>query len=153
METGAGGTNDGVTGFSHTDTVNFYNPGNGLRGEWIWREHHIGLTLSETEAQGQGILVQDQPRPLNQMGKKDRGMIMLANVLEEANADYVEQYAKTMNNLLWGDGSVEHLRACRHPVVHSGHSDARDVRGCKQRDLSALAQLRLHGGVQWCGFV
>lgn len=106
FDTGAGGTNDGVTGFSHTDTVNFYNPGNGLRANFVWREHHVGITLSETELKRHGILVTDSPRKIPKSGS-DRGMHILANVLDEANADYSEQYAKTMNTLIWGDGTVD----------------------------------------------
>lgn len=104
--TGAAGVNDKVTGFSHTDTVNFYNPANGLRANYVWREHHIGMTLSETELKRHGIMVTDSPRKIPSSGT-DRGMHILANVLDEANADYAEQYADTMNDLIWGDGSTD----------------------------------------------
>lgn len=105
FETGQGGTNDSVTGFSHTDTVEFYDPANGLRANYIWREHHIGMTLSETRLKQHGILVSDSPRKIK--GKGDRGLHILSNVLDEANADYSEQYAKTMNTLVWGDGTAD----------------------------------------------
>lgn len=102
--TGAGGTNDGVTGFSHTDTVNFYNPTNGLRANYVWREHHLGMTLSETELKRHGILVDDKfDKKTRRRG--DRGLHILANVLDEALADFNEQYAATMNSLIWGDGT------------------------------------------------
>ena len=104
--TGAGGTNDGVTGFSHNDTVNFYNPTNGLRANYVWREHHIGMELSETELKRHGILVGDEyQRTPRKRG--DRGLEILANVLDEANADFTEQYADTMNTLMWGDGTAD----------------------------------------------
>lgn len=106
FETGAGGTNDSVAGFSHNDTVNFYNPGNGLRANYIWREHHIGMEMSETQLKQQGILVQDGDRKLSSSGKS-RGEMILADVVEEATKDYTEQYAKTMNALIWGDGTAD----------------------------------------------
>src|SRR6056297_3619224 len=106
FETGAGGTNDGVTGFSHTDTVNFYNPGKGLRAEYTWREHHIGMTMSETELKRHGILVGDEFGGIKR-GRNDRGMHILSNVLDEALADFTEQYADTMNTLVWGDGTAD----------------------------------------------
>lgn len=106
FDTGADGVNDGVTGFSHTDTVNFYNPGKGLRANYVWREHHIGMTLSETELKRQGILVGDEFAPLKR-GRGDRGLEILANVADEAIADFSEQYAKTMNTLIWGDGTAD----------------------------------------------
>jgi hypothetical protein len=34
-------------------------------------------------------------------------MHILANVLDEANADFTEQYAATMNDLIWGDGTSD----------------------------------------------
>lgn len=104
FESGAGGTNDGVTGFSHTDTVNFYNPTNGLRANYVWREHHIGMTLSETELKRHGILVDDNAKP---RGGSDRGMHILSNVMDEATRDFAEQYASTMNSLVWGDGTAD----------------------------------------------
>ena len=106
FKTGANGVNDKVTGFSHTDQVGFYNPGNGLRANYVWREHHIGMTLSETELKRHGILVTDSPRKIPKSGT-NRGMEILSNVLKEANADYAEQYADTMNDLYWGDGSSD----------------------------------------------
>lgn len=106
MTNGAGGTNDGVTGFSHTDTVNFYNPTNGLRAEYVWREHHIGMTLSETEMKRHGIIVDDAFA--NKVRRKgDRGLHILSNLMDEALADFSEQYSDTMNTLMWGDGTAD----------------------------------------------
>ena len=104
--TGADGVNDGVTGFSHTDTVSFYNPGKGLRANYIWREHHIGMTLSETELKRHGILVGDEFEGKIKRGGS-RGMEILSEVLEEAMLDFNEQYADTMNTLIWGDGTAD----------------------------------------------
>lgn len=103
---GAGGTNDSVTGFSHTDTVEFYNPGNGLRANYVWREHHIGMTMSETELKRHGILVDDKFDGIRRQ-RGDRGLHILSNVLDEALADFAEQYADTMNTLIWDDGTSD----------------------------------------------
>ena len=105
MANGAGGTNDTVQGFSHTDTVDFYNPANGLRAEFVWREHHIGMTMSETQLKTQGILVTDTDREVR--GSGDRGAFMLANILDDATKDFAEQQADGMNNLIWGDGTAD----------------------------------------------
>jgi hypothetical protein len=106
FQTGNDGTNDKVTGFSHTDTVNFYNPNKGLRANYVWREHHIGMTLSETELKRHGILVGDEFGGIKR-SKGDRGLHILSNVLDEALADFSEQYADTMNDLIWGDGTSD----------------------------------------------
>ena len=104
FETGNDGTNDSVSGFSHTDKVKFYNPNKGLRANYVWREHHIGMTMSETELKRHNILVDDKfDGKIRRKG--DAGMTILANVLDEALADFAEQYARTMNNLIWGDGT------------------------------------------------
>lgn len=106
FETGAGGTDDGVTGFSHTDTVSFYNPGKGLRANYVWREHHLGMTMSETELKRHGILVDDKFDGIRRK-RGDRGLHILANVLDEALSDFNEQYASSMNTLIWGDGTAD----------------------------------------------
>lgn len=106
FQRGANGVNDGIKGYSGADTLNFYNPANGLRASYVWREHHIGYTLTETELKTQGLLVGDEfaktPR-----GKGDRALTILAKVLDEANTDFAERYKETMNTLLWGDGSTD----------------------------------------------
>lgn len=106
FETGADGNNDAVSGFSHTDPVGFYNPGKGLRANYTWREHHIGMTLSETELKRHNILVDDKfDNKTRRRG--DPGLTVLANVMDEALEDFGEQYAKTMNALFWGDGTAD----------------------------------------------
>lgn len=105
FQTGAAGVNDGVKGYSHTDQVGFYNPGNGLRASYVWREHHIGWTVSETELKRDGILVSDGPNRIGNTAK--RAAHILAPVFDEAAADFAEQYAITMNDLMWSDGSAD----------------------------------------------
>lgn len=104
FETGNNGTNDKVAGFSHTDTVSFYNPHKGLRANYVWREHHLGMTLSETQLKRHGIIVGDEFGGIKRK-RGDRGLHILSNVLDEALADFNEQYADTMNDLVWGDGT------------------------------------------------
>jgi hypothetical protein len=115
---GANGVNDGVKGYSHTAQVGFYNPGNGLRASYVWREHHIGWTVSETELKRDGVLVQDGPNRIGNNAK--RAAHILAPVLDEAAADFAEQYAASMNALLWGDGSADPsgLHGLKSMILH-----------------------------------
>lgn len=106
FDRGAGGTDDGVTGYSHDDTVDFYNPGNALRAEYIWREHHLGITMTETELKQQGILV-DESFANVKRNSGDRGLVVLTDLLDAANVDVAEQYAETMNALMWDDGTTD----------------------------------------------
>lgn len=106
FERGAGGVNDSVKGFSGAEVVGFYNPANGKRANYVWREHHIGITMTETELKGQGILVGDEFAGIKR-NKGDRALVVLADIFEAANADWMERRAETMNALLWGDGSTD----------------------------------------------
>lgn len=103
---GAGGTNDGVVGYTHDDTVGFYNPANIVRAEYPWREHHIGLEITHTELKIDGISVTDT----NGEGTKNhsrREMHVLVNLLKDKMEDLGEQYARKMNLLFWGDGVAD----------------------------------------------
>ena len=106
FERGANGVNDGLKGYSHRQKVGFYEPGNGRRANYIWREHHHGFTLSETELKTQGILVGDEFGSVSR-SRGDRGITVLAGIMESANRDFMERYAETANTLFWGDGTAD----------------------------------------------
>jgi hypothetical protein len=47
----------GLAGFQLDDAVKFYNPKNTKRVKFNWKEHHIGVTFTYTEAKVDGILM------------------------------------------------------------------------------------------------
>jgi len=102
---GAGGSNDGLKGYTHNDQVNFYTPANIKRAVYPWREHHIGLTLTMTELKIDGLSVADTSAGIDTTGHSGRDQTVLVNLLENKLADFAERYAMTLNDLLWGDGS------------------------------------------------
>lgn len=105
FDRGAGGVDDGVTGFSSDDPVGFFTPTGGVRASYIWREHHIGYTLTETELKQQGILIGDE---FGSAGKpKARALEVLSPILESANVAFTERYAETMNSIMWDDGTSD----------------------------------------------
>ena len=105
---GAGGTNDKVVGYTHNDTVSFYTPANIQRANYPWREHHIGLTLTHTELKIDGISVTDEEGNGETLSNhSDRDVTVLVNLLQDKLEDFGEQYARTMNALLWGDGVAD----------------------------------------------
>jgi hypothetical protein len=106
FDRGAGGVNDGVQGFSGAEQVHFYSPGGAKRANYVWREHHIGWKMTETELKTQGILVSDEFGK-QRRGPNDRGLVILTNIFEAAMADFGDRYAVTMNALLWGDGTTD----------------------------------------------
>ena len=105
---GAGGTNDHVVGYTHNDTVNFYTPANIKRVNYPWREHHMGLTLTHTELKIDGISVTDDAGDGSSLSNhSDRDVTVLVNLLQDKLEDFGEQYARSMNALLWGDGVAD----------------------------------------------
>ena len=105
---GSGGVNDYVAGYTHNDAVNFYTPANIQRVNFPWREHHIGLTLTHTELKIDGISVTDEGGDGTSTAEHSgREMTALVGLLADKLQDFGEQYAITMNKLLWGDGTTD----------------------------------------------
>src|SRR5215472_913871 len=103
---GDGSGNDVVKGYTHNDTVGFFTPANIKRANFPWREHHIGLTLTHTELKIDGISVVDTNGEKTTEHSK-RELTVLVNLLEQKLFSLGEQYARTMNTLLWGDGTAD----------------------------------------------
>jgi hypothetical protein len=103
---GDGSGNDVVKGYTHSDSVGFFTPANIKRVNYPWREHHIGLTMTHTELKIDGISVVDTngERTSNH---SQREMTMLVNLLEDKLFALGEQYARSMNNLAYGDGTAD----------------------------------------------
>ena len=103
---GDGSGNDVVKGYTHNDTVGFFTPANVVRGNYPWREHHLGLTLTHTELKMDGISVVDTNGE-NTTEHSDRDETVLVNLFQDKLFELGEQYARGMNGLLWGDGTVD----------------------------------------------
>lgn len=99
------GTNDTLKGYTADDTVNFYNPTNLARANYPWREHHIGLTVTHTELKHDGLSVSDEWG--NTSNHSGRDQTMLVNLFDTKLFDFGEQYARSLNLLLWGDGTAD----------------------------------------------
>ena len=77
-----------------------------MRGNYPWREHHLGLTLTHTELKMDGISVVDTNGE-NTTEHSDRDETVLVNLFQDKLFELGEQYARGMNGLLWGDGTVD----------------------------------------------
>ena len=103
---GDGSGNDVVKGYTHNDAVGFFTPANIKRANYPWREHHIGLTLTHTELKIDGISVVDtNGEKTSEHSQRD--MTVLVNLLEQKLFALGEQYARTMNLLMYGDGTSD----------------------------------------------
>lgn len=103
---GDGSGNDVVKGYTHNDSVGFFTPANIKRANYPWREMHIGLTMTHTELKIDGISVADTngERTSNH---SNREMTVLVGLLEDKLFALGEQYARSMNNLAYGDGVAD----------------------------------------------
>jgi hypothetical protein len=103
---GDGSGNDVVKGYTHNDTVGFFTPANIVRGNYPWREHHIGLTLTHTELKIDGISVVDTDGR-ETVEHTDREETVLVNLFQDKLFELGEQYARGMNGLMWADGTAD----------------------------------------------
>jgi hypothetical protein len=150
---GAGGVNDKVVGYTHNDTVAFYTPANIKRANFPWREHHIGLTLTHTELKVDGISVTDDEGNGTGLSKhSDREVTVLVNLLQDKLEDFGEQYARSMNTLLWGDGTgdakaLAGMRSIILAVPNTGTTGGLDrVANTWWRNKAATAAFGAAGG-------
>lgn len=103
---GAGGTDDGFAGYTHDDSVGFYTPENIMRAEYDWMEHHIGFTMTHTELKIDGLSVVDtNGERTSQHSQRDK--TVLKGLLENKLEDFAEMRARSLNDLLWGDGTSD----------------------------------------------
>lgn len=105
-EYGAGGVNDKLSGYTHDDVVNFYTPANLTRATFPWREMHIGIELTQTELKIDGISVVDT-NGARTTKHSQREKTALVDLFDLKLQDMGEQYARSLNLLLWGDGTTD----------------------------------------------
>lgn len=136
---GAGGTNDSLAGYNYDDTVEFYNPANLDRLAYEWREHHIGISVTHTELKHDGITVTNESGGTSNHSGRDK--TVLVNMWENKLFDFGERYARSLNSLLWGDGTgdAKALHGIQHFIVAD---PSQGTVGGKDRSVSANAYLR-----------
>jgi hypothetical protein len=105
---GAAGVNDSLKGYTNNDVVTFMNPANIVRAHWPWREMHIGMSISGTELKMDGLSVTDE-MGIETSNHSQRDLTVLVNLLDNKLADMAEQSARSLNSLLWGDGTADPL--------------------------------------------
>jgi hypothetical protein len=102
---GAGGVDDSLAGYTADDTVAFFNPANLARLAYKWREHHIGMSLTYTELKHDGISVTNEQGATSQHSGAEQ--TMLINMWENKLFDFGERTARSLNALVWGDGTAD----------------------------------------------
>lgn len=95
-----------IQGYNTTDVVQYANPANILRANYLWKEIHAGVTLTETELKINGQSVTDENgKSIDDHSGRD--MQILTDLLEDKLNDMTEGYARGMNSMLWLDGTQD----------------------------------------------
>lgn len=105
VKSGQGGGS--LTGYTHDDQVTYYNPASIKRANYTWKEHHIGITITHTELKQDGIDINDEDGSNSTSEMDGREAQALANMLDEKLDDLGEDYAKSLDLLIHGDGTTD----------------------------------------------
>lgn len=105
VKSGQGGGS--LSGYTHDDSVSYYNSATNKRAKFAWKEHHIGTVLTHTELKIDGIDVADDSADQSTSQMDGREEHVLANLLDEKNDDLGEDYAKSLDTLIHGDGTAD----------------------------------------------
>lgn len=96
-----------LQGYSFDDQVAYYDPATMKRARFPWKEHHIGVTLTHTELKMDGIDVTEDGSDQSTNEMSGREQFALANRFDEVMDTMAEDYAFSLNRLLWGDGTSD----------------------------------------------
>jgi hypothetical protein len=102
---GDGSGNDVLTGYTHDDTVTFYNEANVQRANFPWREHHLGIEMTYTEFKVDGISINDTAMNKGESTHSEADRTRLFSLMANKMEGFAELHARQMNALLWGDGT------------------------------------------------
>jgi hypothetical protein len=92
-------------GYAEDDALTFQQPDNILRYSFSWYELNAGFKLSWTEMKKDGITVGDNSKMSEHSGAD---AVRIAGSLFKARlANYVESWARSMNDMCWRDGSQD----------------------------------------------
>lgn len=105
VKSGQGGGS--LQGYNGDDKVGYYNPATAKRVEYTGREHHIGMVMTFSELKQNGIQVMEDGADQTASAMDGREEIALAHMLDEKNADLGEDYAKSLDSLIHGDGTSD----------------------------------------------
>jgi hypothetical protein len=95
-----------LQGFSGDDTVGFYNPANGKRWSFPWKQLHLGIQVTMTELLKSGISVVDTDGHKT-VKHSDAEQAVLVDMLDDKIDDMKESWDRGMNLMLLRDGTQD----------------------------------------------
>ena len=96
-----------LQGYTHNDQVGYSNPANIKRAAYPWKELHCGIELTLTELKHDGISITDSAMGDKTSEHSDRELTRLVNILEDKYEDMNEGYERSLNEMLWKDGTQD----------------------------------------------
>jgi len=105
VKSGQGGGT--LQGYYGNDQVSYYNPTGTKRARFPWKEHHIGITFTFTEAKIDGIEIVENGTDQNLSPVDGREMHALVNMIDEKQETMGEDYAYSLDDLLHKDGTAD----------------------------------------------
>ena len=99
-----GGT---MQGYSGDQQVGFYNPTGNKRVRYAWKEHHIGMGVTHTELKNNGIDVVENGADAEIEDMSGGEEVRLAHIMDTKDAMFAEDYSKSMDSLVHGDGAAD----------------------------------------------
>ena len=105
VKAGQGGGS--LAGYTGDDQVAYYNPTGTKRARTPWKEHHMGTVITHTELKIDGIDVIESGASQRTSEMSGREEFALANLLDEKNDTMGEDFAKSLDALIHGDGSTD----------------------------------------------
>lgn len=103
VKSGQGGGS--LAGYTHDDVASFYNSATNKRVKYAWKEHHIGTVITHTELKIDGIDVSEDGLGTSEMSGREAHT--LAGLLDEKRDDLGEDYVKSLDSLIHGDGTSD----------------------------------------------
>lgn len=99
-----GGTLAGYTG---DDQLSHYNPTGSVRFRMPWKEHYIGMVVTQTELKYDGIDVVEKGSDQSTSEMSGREAQALANIFDEKMEKLGADYNFSLDGLIHGDGSTD----------------------------------------------
>lgn len=105
VKSGQGGLT--LQGYTGDDQVDYGTVTGIKRVRYAWKEHHMGLVVTHTELKYDGIDVVESGSDQSTNRMDGREEQALANILDEKMDSMGEDYAFSLNRLLYADGSAD----------------------------------------------
>jgi hypothetical protein len=93
-----------LQGYTEDDALNFNQAQNILRAQYPWKEVAANLIITHTELKKDGITITDGQSESEHSG---RDIDILTDTLENRISDFDESWDRTINYMLWQDGSQD----------------------------------------------